>query len=335
MAALTTGNPTLLDLAMGLDPDGSVADVVEILNLTNEVLPDMAFMEANETTGHVSTIRSGLPDPTWRKLYGGVQPTKSTRVKVRDACGMLEAYSEIDKKLADMSGDLGKFLLSESKAHIEAMSQEMAQTLFTGNESTAPEEFTGLAPRFNSSTAENACNMISGSSTDATANASIWLIGWSPETVCGIFPKGSKAGITVEDKGQVTIEDATGSSGGRMEAYRTHFTWDMGLCVRDWRYIARGYNIDRSALKGDAASGPDLLDIMDQMIDVIPSLTNARFGFYMDRSLLSFVRRQAKAATAASTLSIETLANGQRITTYSGIPLRRTDALSADEALIS
>jgi hypothetical protein len=35
-STLSVTNPTLLDLAKTLDPDGKVADIVEILNQTNE-----------------------------------------------------------------------------------------------------------------------------------------------------------------------------------------------------------------------------------------------------------------------------------------------------------
>ena len=37
MATLSVTNPTLADLAKVTDPDGSIADVVEILNQTNEI----------------------------------------------------------------------------------------------------------------------------------------------------------------------------------------------------------------------------------------------------------------------------------------------------------
>ncbi|KKM21220.1 hypothetical protein LCGC14_1637650 [marine sediment metagenome] len=72
MATLSVRNPTLLDLAKASDPDGKIATIVEILNETNEILEDMTWIEGNLPTGHRTTIRSGLPAPTWRKLYGGV-----------------------------------------------------------------------------------------------------------------------------------------------------------------------------------------------------------------------------------------------------------------------
>src|ERR1700712_1072032 len=105
MAVLATTALTLADLAKRKDTKGNIASIVEILNATNEILDDMPWMAANDGTGHKSTIRSGLPIGTWRLLNYGVQPEKTTTVQVRDGCGMLEAYSEVDKALVDMSQD--------------------------------------------------------------------------------------------------------------------------------------------------------------------------------------------------------------------------------------
>ena len=333
MAALSqTTNPTLLDLAKRTDPDGKIAAVVEILNQTNEILDDMTWVEGNLPTGHRSTIRTGLPTPTWRKLYGGVQPAKSTTAQVTDNTGMLEMYAEIDKALADLNGNTAAFRLSEDKPFIEGMNQEVAQSLMYANEATAPEEITGLSPRFNSTTAANGENVIVGGGA-GTDNTSIWLVVWSPETVFGIVPKGSKAGLQVTDKGQVTIENADGSS-GRMEAYRTHYRWDLGLCVKDWRYVVRIPNIDKSALTNDASSGANLPDLMYQALERIPNLSMGRPAFYMSRNTRSFLRRQVSNLTKSSTLTIENV-GGKMITSFQGVPIRRVDALAADEALVS
>lgn len=337
MSVLAANNPTLVDLATRSDPDGKIAMVAEILNETNEILADMSWMEGNLPTGHRTTVRTGIPTPTWRKLYGGVQPTKSTTAQVTDNCGMLEAYAEIDKALADLNGNTAAFRLSEDRPHIEGMNQEVADTLFFGNEGTEPEAFTGLAPRYNDLSAANAENIIVGGSAD-TDNASIWLVVWGPNTVHGIVPKGSKAGLMVEDKGQVTIEDVDGN-GGRMEAYRTHYRWDVGLTVRDWRYAVRIPNIEKSALSvtytaGAFSSGADLTDLMFQAITQIPNLSAGRPAFYMSRNTLSFLRRQVSAKTQGSTLTAENV-GGQMVERFMGIPLRRCDALAADEALVS
>ena len=332
MAVLGTSNPTLADLAKVTDPDGSIADVVEILNATNEILMDMTFLEGNLTTGHRTSIRSGLPTPTWRKLYGGVQPTKSRAVQVTDNTGMMEDYSEVDKALVDMAGNPAAFRLQEDRPHIEGMNQEFASTLFYGDESTAPEEFTGLAARYNSLSAENGDNIINGAGSGSD-NASIWLICWGPNTCHGIIPKGSKAGIQQRDLGEVTIENADGNN-GRMQAYRTHYRWDVGLSVRDWRYLVRIANIDRSLLTSDISTGADLNDLMHQAWTELPSTSAGRCAWYMDKQLMSSLRRQTSNAVQNSTLSVD-MVGGTMQTSWGGIPIRRCDALRTNEATVS
>lgn len=339
MATLGTRNPTLLDLVRVTQPDGSIAAVVEILNEQNEILSDMTWVEGNLPTGNRTTVRTGIPVPTWRRLYGGVQPNKSTSVPITDNCGMLEAYAEVDKALADLNGNTNAFRLQEDKPHIEGMNQELARVVFYGNEGTQPEAFTGLAPRFNSSLAAttppgNAENVILGDGT-GTDNGSIWLVVWSPNTVHGIIPKGSIAGLQVTDKGQVTIEDASGGSQtGRMEAYRTHYRWDAGLTVRDWRYVVRIGNIDKSNLLASAATGSNLPDLMYQALEQVPNLSMGRPVFYLSRNMRSMLRRQMAQAIKASTLTIENV-GGQMVMSFQGVPLRRVDVLNADESLLT
>lgn len=336
MAALSTQFPTLLDLAKLTDPDGKIAAVVEILNQTNQVLDDMVWIEGNLPTGHRTTIRTGIPAPTWRKLYGGVQPNKSTTAQVTDNCGMLEAYAEIDKALADLNGNTAAFRLSEDRAHIEGMSQEVAQTIFFGNDGIDEAEFTGLAPRYNSLSAANAENIINGGSAGGqTDNTSIWLVAWGQNTVHGIIPKGSKAGLQVTDKGLVTIEDASGGSNtGRMEAYRTHYRWDCGLSVRDWRYVVRIPNIDKSTLLATAASGADLPDLMYQALRRLPSMSLGRPVFYMARDTLTMLQRQLSYKVKDSSLTVQNV-GGTMTETFHNIPIKRVDVLAADEARVA
>lgn len=329
MATLAVTNPTLLDVMARTDPDGKIGPIVEMLSQTNEILEDMTFIEANETTGHTSIIRTGLPAPTWRKLYGGVQPGKSTSAKIKDSLGMLEAYAEVDKALADLNGNAAAWRMSEDRAFIEGMNIEFAQTLFSGNEANEPEAFTGFNARFNSKSALNAENILTSAATpDNSDNSSIYLVVWGPNTVHGIYPKGSKAGLHMEDKGQVTIENVDGA-GGRMEGYRTHYRWDGGLVVRDWRYVVR-IQIDQEDLVKNAATGPDLIDLMTQALEIVPSLSMGRPAFYCNRTVRSFLRRQITNKVANSTLTADLVA-GKRVLAFDGVPVRRCDQLTNTE----
>lgn len=330
MSTLAATHPTLLDVAKRTDPNGAIDKIVEILNMTNDILDDMVWIECNNGTSHKSTIRTGLPTPTWRKLYGGVQPTKSTTVQVSDSCGMLEAYAEVDKALADLNGNTKAFRLSEDRPHIEGMGQELTSTLFYGSETTEPEAFTGFGPRFNDQSAANGENILTSAATpDSTDNSSIWLIVWGPDTVHGIYPKGSKAGLQMEDKGQVTIENVDGN-GGRMEAYRSHYRWDCGLVVRDWRYVVR-INFDSEDLTFNAATGPNLPDLMAQALELVPSLNTGRPAFYMNRKTRSFLRRQIAAAVSSSTLTMDQV-GGKRVMFFDEVPVRRCDSITNTES---
>jgi hypothetical protein len=326
-------HPTLLDVTSRLDPNDKVSVIAELLTQRNEVLEDMVWIEGNLLTGHTTTVRTGIPMPTWRKLYGGVQPTKSTTARITDTCGMLENYGEVDKALADLNGNTAAFRLSENRPVLEGFNQEVAGSLFYANEETEPEAFTGLAPRFSSLAAPNGRNIVDAAGNTATMT-SVYLIVWGPDTVHGIYPKGSKVGFQMADKGQVTIENADGN-GGRMEAYRTHYRWDLGLTVRDWRYIVRIANIDLAALKKDpAAGGADLVDLLTIALERVEDLGSGRPAFYVSRTIREYLRRQMVTAVKSSTLQMSEIA-GKQVLSFDGVPVRRTDQLLGNEARIT
>lgn len=329
MATIGNTNPTLADLAKRLDPNGKVDKIVEILSAQNEILADMAFVEGNLPTGTRTSVRAGLPTAAWRLLNYGIQPSKSRAVQVTDSCGMLEAYAEIDKALADLNGNAPAFRLSEDVAFLESMNKTMATAIFYGNTAVNPEQFVGLAPRYSAiSGAANGGNVLSGGG--SSANTSIWLVIWGPNTVHGIYPKGSKAGITHTDLGQVTLLDA---EGGRYEGYRTHYKWDIGLTLRDWRFVVRIPNIATGSLTKNAGTGADLIDLMTQALDIPPSLSVGRPVFYCNRTIKSFLRRQVN--NKSNVLLSESQVGGQPVLSFAGIPVRRCDAITNAETTVS
>jgi len=329
MAALNQTNLSYADWAKRLDPDGKVPTIVEILSETNEILEDAVVKESNGATSHRTTVRSGLPAGTWRRLNYGVQPEKSTTVQVDDTIGMLETYSEVDKSLADLNGSTNEFRLSEDMAFVEGLGQTFADSVFYGDTATNPERFMGFAPRFNDLSAANGGNIVDGGGTGSD-NSSIWLVTWDDNICHFIFPKGQKAGLQSNDKGHVTKEDATK---GLYEIYRTHYKWDVGLCVRDWRYVVRIANVDNSALTKDASSGADLPDLMSQAIEKLHSMGRGKPVFYMNRVLRSALRRQIKNSANVNITMDEV--GGKHVMSFDGIPVRLTDALTSAEAQVT
>ena len=338
MATLSTTNLTLADWAKRTDPDGRVPVVAELLSQTNEILDDAVFKEGNLPTGERVVIRTGLPTVYWRALNQGIPNTKSTTAQVDEACGMLEARSEVDKDLAMLNGNTAQFRLSEDTAFLEAMNQTQATTMFYGNPATEPKSFLGLAGRYSTLTGTIGANVITAGGTGSD-NTSVFLVCWGDNTVYCPFPKGSKAGLIHEDLGEQTVYD----SSNRMQAYATRYQWKNGLVVKDWRYVVRIPNIDVSDLIGQtgtqaSTAATNLIKLMARAIYRIPNMTMGRCAFYMNRTVHSGM------ALAALDKSSAVLNINQGLTqfgqpnswlTFLGVPLRKVDSLVNTESVVS
>lgn len=332
MSALGSSVATLTDIAKRVDPDGKVSAIAELLSQNNEVLNDMQWKEGNLPTGHRSVVRTGLPTVAWRLLNQGVSGSKSTTAQIDEQCGMLEAWCEVDKDLAELNGNTQAYRMSEAMAFVEAMNQEFSQTLFYGNSAAAPEEFTGLSIRYSSTTAGNGQNVIKAGGAGSD-NSSVWLICWGDNSIHGIYPKGSKAGLVHEDLGLVTLETTAGIGNARMRAYQDHWQWKCGIAVRDWRYAVRICNIDISALVSKS-SAADLTDKMIMAMHTLPSLNVGKCAFYMNRTvkqMLDIQRRDDVAAAGMTYVDVE----GKPVMSFRGVPVRLCDQLLETEATVS
>jgi len=328
---------TLSDFAQRLDPDGSIPDIAELLNQKNEVLTDMLWVEGNLPTGMRTTQRTGLPNVAYRLLNTGVQASKSTVGQIDDTCAILEGWSVIDEKLAQLNGNVEALRLSEAKPFLEAMNQQFVSTLFYGNVFANPGTFLGFAPRYGAiSGAVNQQNIISLGGAGST-NTSIWIIGWAEDTVCGIFPKGTMAGLSHEDYGLQTVQaqvagGAVGMTSGFMRAYQDRFVWEPGVAVRDWRYVVRIANINVPNLVTNTTA-PDLINALSRSLDRFPSLKGVRPVIYMNRTIYSFLRLQGANKSAAAVTVMPGL--NQFELGFEGVPIRRVDQILNTEAQIT
>jgi hypothetical protein len=346
MATLGATAITYADWAKRLDDGYKVARIIELLSQTNEILEDMLVVEGNLPTGHKTTIRTGLPQATWRPMNIGVPNAKSTTAQLVDTCGNLETYAVIDKDIADLNGNTQEFRLSEVKAFLEGMSQQVAATIMYGNQFVNPERFTGLAPRYstkNTANSNTAFNVLDGGGTLST-NTSLWIAVWGDDTFHATFPKGKLTGLQHRDMGEWPVQD---SSQNTYQAYRDHFKWEIGLVLRDWRYVARVANIDVTQLTGVSAA--NLINLIIRGLYRLPTApvsattvqtsdtpeVRANMGrtvIYCNRVLRTYLDLQAMNKTNVL-LRIEEF-DGKPITTFRGIPVRTCDAILNNEGTI-
>lgn len=333
MATLNANTLTLADWSKRQDPDGKIPVVAELLSQSNEVLEDMLYKEGNLPTGERVTVRTGLPTAYWRALGVGVPTSKSTTAQVDEGLGMLEAYARVDVDLANLNGNTSAFRASEDVAFLEGMNQTMVQTLFYGNTATNPASFTGLSTRYGTiAGAGNAQNILDAGGTAAN-NTSVWLVGWGENSVYGVFPKGSTAGLKHTDQGQLTAYDANGNP---MQVLQTHYQWKNGLVVKDWRNVVRICNINTANLVAQSAAA-DLITLLSRALDRIPNMAAVRPAFYLNRTVYSMLRVQALNKSNYA-LSIEKglsqFGTPTSWLSFNGVPLRRVDQLLNTEARV-
>lgn len=333
MATIGNSYASLADLYKNKEGMEVTGDIIEILSQLNPVLLDMPAIECNQGTTHLTTVRTGIPQPTWRELYQGVQPSKSTNKQVTDATGSLEAWSEIDAKLVDLAADgAGQFRLNEAQAFLQGMANEWAETIFYGSSAN---EFTGLAPRFNEWSNDkedgSAFQVVNAGGTGSD-NTSIWMVVWGPTTCHGLYPRGTMAGISREDKGLQTKET---QSDGVYDVYREKFTLDTGLSVRDYRYVVRIANIDVSEL---AAGNVDLYSLMRKAYYKLYGrrVPNGSAAIYCNTEVMEALDAQATNNGASDNFVRLTPMDiqGETVMGYRGVPIRETDAIINTESVV-
>jgi hypothetical protein len=276
---MATGQwPTLADLTSRSDSMGKQHIIAEMLSQSVVLHKDTPYRESSEMGGHEFSFRESIPAGAWRQINMGIPYAKSTTGKSRIGLGTLEAYSQVDRLLAEMSGDVERFREGEDVSFFEGMGQTWEENTWYGNTAATPAQFMGLSAFYNTVStvnAQNAANCIDGGGT-GSSNLSFWLIGWGLRTIFMCYPRSTKAGLAMEDKGDTV--PGFDSLGNRFEAYTSWFRQMGGICPQDWRYGVRIPNVD---VTNAGLAGPNAIDIfatMRQAMLLMPTLTAQSSG---------------------------------------------------------
>ncbi|MDD2967176.1 MAG: hypothetical protein PHN64_06825 [Desulfovibrionaceae bacterium] len=307
----------------------AAGDVIELMNQSNDCLNDIPWMEANQSDGHLTRIRTGLPDVYWRRLYQGTPPSKSAWSQVKEGCGLLEAIMELDLEETRLYGDKAKtFRLSEGQAFTESMRQKVAHTLFYGDNSASPDEFNGLAKRY---PAKDSPNVLDAGGTSGNMT-SLYLISWGANAVHGIYPKGSQGGLEHKDLGEYMAVD---EDGRKFEVAGDKYNWRCGLAVRDWRAVVRLANVPVANLgKRKGESGfIDLQALTVQAKNRMPQHLRDKAVWYCNQDVLTALELQSTDAGNVHLMYGE-MFNSRAIPSLHGRPVRQCDALSSSESAL-
>ena len=349
MATIGNSVLTLADMLKGRKGDGSFdSEIVDLVVQENPMLDDVPFVEANDGTAHRTTIRTGIPKPTWVGFYEGVQPVKGSKAQVKDVCGKMKAKLEIDADLYDNGPATQKaqVIADELGGIAEGMNQEMAEALIYGKLADEPRAFNGLM-KYYATIGANGANAANYDRDDAahyvfdgakatspstSACRSILLVGWSPRTITGFYPQGAKsAGL---ERGEFKKVDVTDSKGGTYEAYRQYLTWTMGLSVKDFRYGGRIANIESDHML-DASGQPDYIELVSRLVTRVKNGGTVRRALYMAPLVWEYLQTLFYRKTMGNAVKYADLEQRKAVPTLFGIPVRVCDAMETNEAVVS
>ena len=267
---------------------------------------------------------------------------------------MQEGRNEIDKDLAELNGNVAAFRLSESMAFIESMNENFAQQLIYGDTTVNKDGILGLTPRYNAiSGGATAQNIIDAGGTGSN-NTSVWMLVLGQNTITGIYPKGSKAGLEQEDLGIIDAFDGN-SPAGRYRAYAERWVWKYGLHVKDWRFAVRIANINVSDLTSQSntqavTAATWINKLMIKALARVPSMGMGTPVFLANRTVkemlsvgaldksqnaLSFTEavNQYGNVTAGSVAGTGTNIRGGKLL-FQGVPVLTVDRLLSTEARV-
>lgn len=321
---------TLAEWGQFFKENGQPHDVIELMDQDNSINDDIPWMEANSEDGHKSVIRTSLPTVYWRRLYQGVPYSKTGVSQVKDACALMEARNNIDKKLLDLHGSqAAAYRAQEDRGFLEAFRQKLATTLFYGNSNTTPDEFNGLGMRYPTKSSPNVVDAAGSGS----ACTDMWGIVWGGTDVHGIFPKGSKSGLSMRVLPEQDVLDA---SNNPYRAVATLFEWNVGLTVRDWRSVVRICNIDTTklTLKKGETGFVDLHRLTIIAKNKIPTAKRNRLVWYCNQDVMTALELQASDAGNVQLMYGE-LFNSKNVPFLHGRPVRQCDAILSTQTALS
>ena len=174
--------------------------------------------------------------------------------------------------------------------------------------------------------------MFDGGGTGAD-NTSVWLLAWGDNSLHGLFPKGSTAGLTMKNMNEVggkgILTPAVDGSGD-FEAYVTKYKWDIGLTLRDWRTCGRICNLDISNLESGTGAA-DLITLMIRLSERVRG--SGRRVFYMHKRVRTALRLQILNFTNTN-VTFETV-EGKKVMFFDEIPVHESEQLLLTEARIT
>lgn len=322
-----TNLATMYDLAarFGQNGDKVMQRIVELQAQKNDIWQVMPFKPCNEGTKETVILREELPDIAWRMINKGVEAVKTGTKQASYTTGGKEAFAEVDERALQMNGYSNEWRLSENAGVQIALSNQMSETIFYGDEKINPAGFSGFGAHYYSLTGNGIFSeQVIDAGGEGDNLTSLWIVSFGPDTVYGITPEKVPSGYRYKDNGRVQMTDPNGK---KFWGYQSQYNWDMGIAIRDPRYVVRLANIDVTQ-ENDGTFINKMITALDQIFDT----DHGRTVFLCNRKVNTLINILAM-NKANVNLYIDDFA-GKKITHFWGYPILRNDAILNTESQI-
>lgn len=329
-----TGFVTFQDVAK----DGS--KVAEVLMLKNSMLKDIPYREMNEGTIHKESIRSFLPSPVYRKANQGLAAQKTGIEERTFSAAHFETRSVIEKSVAQRGGvdKIKENRFNQAIGHLQGMANEHSRLSLYGSPSGQGNKEPGFMDIYwtKNAAVETSKQIVDGGGVGVD-NTSILLVNWGSDSIFGVYPKGTQAGMKRTDYSQgnqlvqIPMLDAAGNP-SNYYGYDEIFELDHGLVVKDFRQASRIANIDVSDLVAGNVSATDLIDKMIEAMYKILDVSGT--VIYMNRLVHAILHKQVlKQVKGGAGLTFMNF-GGEEVLSFNGLPIRIQDSMLNTEAQV-
>ena len=290
-----------------------------------------------------------LPEISWATINEGTAPTRGQYGMKQDTIGCLESFSEVNSRLAKISGDESVFRHDEAILHTEAMAQAAERKILYGKLASEPEGIDGFSQRRGADklgetvlSAKDFTQDTGGKQKSLAGDAvygSIYLCKTGPLGTMLLHPKFTAGGLGHQDLGESL--QSTGIGTKKQLTLSEMFEMYVGISIKKERSLIRGCDIYLKGVidnagamdKGRAAAGADLLRLANQMD--LRCIGGPGNGFWlMNRVMLSEFndQRYGKGWTGGGTVKD---AENNIIYTYREKPIYICDTLINTEEAVA
>ena len=292
--------------------------IIEIMSLKNEMLIDIPAYECNSGTIHKTVQRTIRPMGEHRIYNQGVGNVATQTIMIEDRTTMLDAYSRVDEKMLQHSGNKNAARQSEAVGIIKGMGLTQADACINAvNKKTA--EFDGLKVRRNKVDNKLVFNA-GGSGNDLT---SIYIVAAGPDLFHLLYPQGSKSvGIERQDLGVMHVPEEENPKKTLPMAVE-YFSAQYGICVRDPSALIRICNIPKD-ITGDK--------LVDLIIDASYKMSKGASTYVMYSNDSILIKLDKASSNKANVVHTQADPWGKPITHVRNIRCRRMDVILNDES---